>query len=78
MLAGPVTRWGCAPGASDRFPDLRVVVLSVHDEPEVARQFLDAGAAAFVLKRTAATDLLPAVREVLGGGAYISPALRQR
>jgi DNA-binding NarL/FixJ family response regulator len=60
-----------------RFPDLRIVVLSVHDEPAVARQFLDAGAGAFVLKRTAATDLLPAVREVLGGGAYLSPALRQ-
>jgi DNA-binding NarL/FixJ family response regulator len=58
-----------------RFPGLRIVVLSVHDEPTVARQFLDAGAGAFVLKRTAATDLLPAVREVLRGGTYVSPAV---
>jgi DNA-binding NarL/FixJ family response regulator len=58
-----------------RFPDLRIVVLSVHDEPAVARQSLDAGAGAFVLKRTAATDLLPAVREVLLGGTYVSPAV---
>jgi two-component system secretion response regulator SsrB len=61
-----------------RFPDLRIVVLSVHDEPTVAGQFLDAGAGAFVLKRTAATDLLPAVREVLGGGRYVSPAVQEQ
>jgi DNA-binding NarL/FixJ family response regulator len=58
-----------------RFPDLRIIVLSVHDEPAVVRQFMGA-AAAFVLKRSAATDLLPAIREVLRGGAYVSPALR--
>jgi DNA-binding NarL/FixJ family response regulator len=60
---------------TDRFPDLRVIVLSVHDEPTVAGQLLGA-AAAFVLKRSAATDLLPAIKEVLRGGTYVSPALR--
>jgi DNA-binding NarL/FixJ family response regulator len=33
-------------------------------------------ASAFVLKRSAATDLLPAVQAVLKGGEYVSPALR--
>jgi DNA-binding NarL/FixJ family response regulator len=59
-----------------RHPDLRLIVLSVHDEPTVVEQILSAGVAGFVLKRSAATDLVPAVKEVLGGGTYVCPALR--
>jgi DNA-binding NarL/FixJ family response regulator len=59
-----------------RHPQLRLIVLSVHDEPAVVRQFMDDGTSAFVLKRTAAVDLLPAVEEVLRGGTYVSPALQ--
>jgi DNA-binding NarL/FixJ family response regulator len=62
----------------ERHPDLRLIVLSVHDEPTVASQMLSAGVAGFVLKRTAATDLIPAVEEVLRGGTYVCPALRGR
>ena len=50
--------------------------MSVHDEPAAVRQTLAAGAAAFVLKRSAATDLIPAVHEVLEGRSYVSPAAR--
>ncbi len=46
-----------------RHPDLRLIVLSVHDEPTVVDQMLSTGVAGFVLKRTAATDLVPAVEE---------------
>ena len=55
-------------------PELRVIVLSVHDEPTVIEQMLRAGVAGFVLKRAAATDLIPAVKEVLHGGTYVCPA----
>ena len=44
-----------------RCPGLKVIVLSVHDEPSVRRATLEAGADAFVLKRAIVTDLLPAV-----------------
>jgi DNA-binding NarL/FixJ family response regulator len=44
-----------------RCPDLKVIVLSVHDEETVRRAAMEAGADAFVLKRAIATDLLPAV-----------------
>ncbi|MFA6957291.1 MAG: response regulator transcription factor [Thermoanaerobaculia bacterium] len=47
-------------------PALRVIVLSVHDEETVRRAALDAGADAFVLKRSLATDLLSAVDRVRG------------
>jgi len=47
-----------------RCPDLKVIVLSVHDEQSVRRAAIEAGADAFVLKRSIATDLLPAVDSV--------------
>jgi DNA-binding NarL/FixJ family response regulator len=57
-------------------PDLRLIVLSVHDEPTVVRQLLSAGVAGFVLKRSAATDLIPAIEQVLGGSTYVCPTLQ--
>ena len=50
-----------------RCPGLKVIVLSVHDEQNVRRTALEAGADAFVLKRAIATDLLPAIEVVRGG-----------
>jgi DNA-binding NarL/FixJ family response regulator len=47
-------------------PGLKVIVISVHDEETVRDAALEAGADAFVLKRTIATDLLPAVARVRG------------
>ncbi len=58
-----------------RFPRLRLIALSVHDEPTVATQMRSAGASGFVLKRTAAIDLIPAVEAVLGGGSFVSPGV---
>jgi DNA-binding NarL/FixJ family response regulator len=49
-----------------RCPDLKVIVLSVHDEESVRSAAIAAGADAFVLKRAIATDLLPAVDALAG------------
>lgn len=48
----------------ERCPDLKVIVLSVHDEETVRQAAMKAGADAFVLKRAIATDLLPAIASV--------------
>jgi DNA-binding NarL/FixJ family response regulator len=61
----------------EQHPGLRLIVLSVHDEPTVAAQVREGGAAGFVLKRAAATDLVPAVQEVLRGGTYVSAAVQR-
>jgi two-component system secretion response regulator SsrB len=50
-----------------RCTDLKVIVLSVHDEQAVRRAAMEAGADAFVLKRAIATDLLAAVELVRSG-----------
>jgi DNA-binding NarL/FixJ family response regulator len=61
-----------------RYPGLKVIVLSVHDEPPALSEALDAGAAGFVLKRTAAVDLTVAVDAVLQGKRYVSSVLGRR
>lgn len=50
----------------ERCADLKVIVLSVHDEEAVRQAAIEAGADAFVLKREIATDLLPTVERVRG------------
>lgn len=59
-------------------PELRVIVLSVHDEPAVVQECLAAGAKGFVLKRAAVNDLIPAVEAVLRGDTYVSPSIRTK
>jgi DNA-binding NarL/FixJ family response regulator len=59
-----------------QFPELRLIVLSVHDDPIVVDEVRSAGAVGFVLKRSVGSELLPAVREVMAGGMYVSPAVK--
>jgi len=60
------------------FPNLKLIMLSVHDEPVVVERMLEMDAAGYVLKGSATTDLLPAIEEVLAGGTFVSPAIRPR
>jgi DNA-binding NarL/FixJ family response regulator len=53
-----------------RCPGLKVVFLSAHDEPTVARSVLGAGADGIVVRRRIASDLIPAVEAVLRGERY--------
>ena len=59
-------------------PDLKVIVLSVHDEQSVRDAVMRAGADAFVLKRDIATDLLSAVDDVRRGKGVAPPEGRNR
>jgi DNA-binding NarL/FixJ family response regulator len=59
-------------------PSARVIVLSTYGDDEHVQQALSAGAAAYLLKQTAAEDVVQAIREVLNGNAYFSPAIAKR
>lgn len=59
----------------NHYPDTKVIILSVHDEQTVVDDCMAAGAKGYVLKRSAANDLIPAVWEVLKGRTYVSPAV---
>jgi DNA-binding NarL/FixJ family response regulator len=56
-----------------RFPDLKIIIVSTHDEPCVARSVLEAGADGFLVKRMIGTDLLQVADAVLGGSRSVSP-----
>ena len=60
------------------FPSLRVIILSVHDTEEYARKALRAGAAGYLPKRAASSELELAVKQVARGEEYVSPAISGR
>jgi DNA-binding NarL/FixJ family response regulator len=59
-------------------PSARIIILSTYDSEEHIQQAIAAGAAAYLIKQTAAADLVKAIREVKKGNAYFSPAIAQR
>ena len=56
-------------------PQVKVLILTMHDNEEYIRQVLAAGALGYVLKDAAAHDLLGAIRAVHRGEAVLSPAI---
>lgn len=56
-------------------PDTRVLVLTVHEDAAYVQPLLKAGARGYLLKRSAADDLLRAVRAVAAGGVYLDPSI---
>jgi DNA-binding NarL/FixJ family response regulator len=58
------------------FPSEKLIVMSVHDDPHVVDVIVSSGVSGFVLKRTAANDLIPAIQNILDGDTYISPSIR--
>lgn len=59
-------------------PNLPVLVLSMHDEAVFAERALRAGARGYVMKRESPESLLTAVRTILEGKIFISPAISNR
>jgi DNA-binding NarL/FixJ family response regulator len=53
----------------------RVVFLTIHRELAHAARALEAGASGFVLKQSAASELVAAIQEALKGGTYITPQI---
>jgi len=76
LARGDGLRW--VPRLRSRCPDMKLIVLSVHDEPSVCRTALEAGVDAFVLKRAITTDLVAAIDAVRAGKEYISPGGAER
>jgi len=56
-------------------PATRVVILTMEADPALAGRALGLGAAAYVLKEAADTELVEAIRRVAGGGSYLDPTL---
>ena len=59
-------------------PGVRVLVLSMQDDPRYVREAFAAGASGYVLKEAADAEVVNAIREVAGGGRYVHPELGAR
>jgi two-component system, NarL family, response regulator NreC len=63
------------PKVAEVSPETNVIVLTMQSEPAFARRALQAGASGYVVKHSAAKELVDAIRVVLSGETYINPTL---
>jgi DNA-binding NarL/FixJ family response regulator len=58
-----------------QYPNIKVLALTMHEDHETVRQILKAGAAGYIIKKSAASDLFSAIEAVCGGEAFFSPSV---
>lgn len=58
-----------------RFPYVKVVILTMHENPQYLTQIVKAGATGAVLKRSAGTELVTAVKAAAHGESFFSPTI---
>jgi two-component system response regulator NreC len=58
-----------------RYPEVKVIVLSMHANEEYVFQVLRAGASGYVLKQSDSSEVLTAIRAALAGGSFLSPPI---
>jgi two-component system response regulator NreC len=63
------------PGLLRAVPDVKILVLSMQDDPRYVREAFDAGASGYVLKEAADTEVVGAIRAVASGERYLHPSL---
>ena len=61
-----------------QFPQVALIVLSMHDETLFAERVLRAGARGYVMKHETSKNVLASIRQVLGGGVYVSEMIVNR
>jgi DNA-binding NarL/FixJ family response regulator len=59
-------------------PDVRILVLSMHNEDLYAERVLRAGARGYIMKQEAANKVIEAIRAVLAGSVYVSESVAAR
>ena len=66
------------PGLLEANPELKVLILSMEDDPRYVREAFAAGARGYLLKEAVANEVVGAIREVARGGRYVHPELGAR
>jgi DNA-binding NarL/FixJ family response regulator len=59
-------------------PLTKLIVVTVNDDPDIARVTLRQWASAYLVKKSAGSELIKAVREVLNGRSYVTPRFAER
>jgi DNA-binding NarL/FixJ family response regulator len=60
------------------FPNVAVIVLSMHDEDVYAERCIRAGARGYIMKRETTKKIIEAIREVLKGNLYLSKSMNEK
>jgi DNA-binding NarL/FixJ family response regulator len=63
---------------AEEMPSTRLLVLTLHEDRAYVSQAMEAGVVGYVLKRSAAENLVQAIRAVVSGGLYVDPAIADR
>jgi two-component system response regulator NreC len=58
-----------------KFPELRILVLTIHEDDALVREAIKAGASGYILKRAAESELVSAIDVLMRGDMYVDPAL---
>jgi two-component system response regulator NreC len=58
-----------------QFPDLRILILTIHEDEALLRAALKAGASGYILKHAAEADLVSAILSILRGDLYVDPSM---
>jgi DNA-binding NarL/FixJ family response regulator len=58
-------------------PSVKLVFLTMNEDPEIALEAMKVGASAYILKTSAASELLQAIQAALRGKSYITPKIAQ-
>lgn len=59
-------------------PPIKIIVATMNDDPEMAREARRFGASGYLLKTSSSAELLKAVQEVLRGNSYTTPLISER
>ena len=65
----------CTAKLKQSLPDLRVLILTVYEDGDKIFDALKAGASGYILKRSKPQDIIEAIREILAGGAPMTPEI---
>jgi DNA-binding NarL/FixJ family response regulator len=56
-------------------PKIKIIVLTMNEDPEIAAETMGKWASGYLLKKSAGSELLKAIRDVMRGGRYVTPSL---
>jgi two-component system, NarL family, response regulator NreC len=57
------------------FPDLRILILTLHEDEALLKEAIRAGAAGYILKRAAEEELIAAIQDIYRGSLYVDPSM---
>ncbi len=58
-----------------RFPELKILVLTLHEDEALLKEAIKVGAAGYILKRAAEAELISAIQTILRGDLYVDPSM---